>query len=51
VKTIAFDGVADERDRIARVERVLAERCQQLPLSLRVRLPPPASAMRLLRSC
>src|SRR5207253_5972337 len=36
-----FHGVADEKHRIAWVERILDERRQQLPLPLRVRLPPP----------
>src|SRR5439155_120571 len=33
--------VVDEKDRVTRIERVLEERRQQLPLPLRVRLPPP----------
>src|SRR5439155_1556751 len=37
----AIDRVVDEKDRVTRIERVLEERRQQLPLPLRVRLPPP----------
>src|SRR5205823_6803010 len=37
----AIDRVVDEKDRVTRIARVLEERRQQLPLPLRVRLPPP----------